>query len=116
MKLLLELADQVDLKDAINRYLSGEEINETENRAVLHTALRTPKSQEIIVDGVNVVSEVHQVKEKIKQFSQLMSVEGSPIPIRSHEPLEIKNASVLAADIEASNGIIHVIDTVILMG
>ena len=53
---------------------------------------------------------------KIKEFSQLMSVEGSPIEIRGHEPLEIKNASVLAADIEASNGIIHVIDNVILMG
>ena len=54
--------------------------------------------------------------EKLEQFSQLMSVEGSPIPIRSHHPLEIKNATVLAADIEATNGIIHVIDTVILMG
>ena len=52
----------------------------------------------------------------LSQLSELTSVEGSPIPIRSHEPLEIKNASVLAADIEASNGIIHVIDNVILMG
>ena len=54
--------------------------------------------------------------DRLSQFSQLTSVEGSPIPIRSHSPLEIKNASVLAADIKASNGIIHVIDTVILMG
>ncbi|MEM9267076.1 MAG: fasciclin domain-containing protein [Cyanobacteria bacterium P01_F01_bin.13] len=53
---------------------------------------------------------------KLQECSQVTSVEGSPIPIRSHEPLEIKNASVLAVDIEASNGIIHVIDTVILMG
>ncbi|MBT9317226.1 fasciclin domain-containing protein [Leptothoe spongobia] len=52
----------------------------------------------------------------LAQLSELTSVEGSPIPIRSHEPLEIKNASVIAADIEASNGIIHVIDNVILMG
>lgn len=43
------------------------------------------------------------------------SLEGSPIPIRSN-PFEVKNSTVLNADIEASNGIIHVIDTVILMG
>ena len=55
-------------------------------------------------------------QQRLSEFSQVMSVEGSPIPIRSHSPLEIKNASVIAADIEASNGIIHVIDTVILMG
>ncbi|EKV03945.1 secreted/surface protein with fasciclin-like repeats [Leptolyngbya sp. PCC 7375] len=53
---------------------------------------------------------------RIREFSQLTSVEGSPIPIRSQNPLEVKNASVIAADIEASNGIIHVIDNVILMG
>ena len=53
---------------------------------------------------------------KLKELSELTSVEGSPIAIRSHDPLEIKDASVLATDIEASNGIIHVIDTVILMG
>ncbi|MEM1239538.1 MAG: fasciclin domain-containing protein [Cyanobacteria bacterium P01_H01_bin.26] len=55
-------------------------------------------------------------QKRLSEFSQVTSVEGSPIAIRSHNPLEIKNASVLAADIEASNGIIHVIDTVILMG
>ncbi|MEL6131691.1 MAG: fasciclin domain-containing protein [Cyanobacteria bacterium J06636_28] len=53
---------------------------------------------------------------QLGQSSELTSVEGSPIPIRSHSPLEIKNAAVIAADIEASNGIIHVIDTVMLMG
>ena len=53
---------------------------------------------------------------QLRQVDQVISVEGSPIPIRSHSPLEVKNATVLAEDIEASNGIIHVIDTVILMG
>ena len=53
---------------------------------------------------------------QLRQVDQAISVEGSPIPIRSHSPLEVKNATVLAEDIEASNGIIHVIDTVILMG
>jgi uncharacterized surface protein with fasciclin (FAS1) repeats len=47
----------------------------------------------------------------------LTSVEGAPIPIRAREDLfEVKNATVLAADIEADNGIIHVLDNVILMG
>ncbi len=53
---------------------------------------------------------------QLRQTDQLVSVEGSPIPIRSHNPLEVKNATVIAEDIKASNGIIHVIDTVILMG
>ena len=53
---------------------------------------------------------------QLRQIEQLVSVEGSPIPIRSHSPLEVKNATVIAEDVKASNGIIHVIDTVILMG
>ncbi len=53
---------------------------------------------------------------QLRQTEQLVSVEGSPIPIRSHSPLEVKNATVIAEDIKATNGIIHVIDTVILMG
>ncbi len=53
---------------------------------------------------------------QLRQMSQVVSVEGSPIPIRSHSPLEVKNATVIAEDIKAINGIIHVIDTVILMG
>jgi uncharacterized surface protein with fasciclin (FAS1) repeats len=44
------------------------------------------------------------------------SLEGSPIPISSSGAFEVKNATVLAADIEADNGVIHVLDTVILMG
>lgn len=51
----------------------------------------------------------------LAEVDTLTSVEGTPIPIRSRDPLEIKNATVVATDIEASNGIIHVLDTVILM-
>lgn len=53
---------------------------------------------------------------RMGELSELISVEGSPIEIRSHSPLEVKNATVIASDIEAINGIIHVIDTVMLMG
>ncbi|MDO5978597.1 glucose-6-phosphate isomerase [Flavivirga spongiicola] len=66
---LLELADAVKLKDAINSQFSGEVINQTEGRAVLHTALRAPKTSECHVDGVNVIPEVYQVKQKIEQFT-----------------------------------------------
>ncbi|MGS2740671.1 glucose-6-phosphate isomerase [Sinomicrobium sp. M5D2P17] len=70
MDLLLSLAEEVQLKDAIQKYFSGDLINETEQRAVLHTALRAGKDTEITVDGVNVVPEVFAVKEKIKTFSE----------------------------------------------
>ncbi|NEO86902.1 MAG: fasciclin domain-containing protein [Spirulina sp. SIO3F2] len=55
--------------------------------------------------------------EQLRELEELTSLEGSPIPIRCQtEGFEVKNATVLQADIEATNGIIHVIDTVILMG
>ncbi|SFZ89769.1 glucose-6-phosphate isomerase [Flaviramulus basaltis] len=69
LKFLLGLADEVKLKEAIKSQFSGEVINETEGRAVMHTALRAPKSSEITVDGVNVMPEIHQVKEKIESFT-----------------------------------------------
>ncbi len=53
--LLLELANEVDLKDAITKYFKGDIINTTEGRAVLHTALRAPEKTEIIVKGENVI-------------------------------------------------------------
>ena len=69
IKLLLELADEVKLKEAIASYYSGEEINETEGRAVLHTALRAPKNETVLVDGKNVTPEIYEVKEKIEKFT-----------------------------------------------
>lgn len=70
LSLLLELADEVGLKDAISKYFGGEAINQTENRAVLHTALRAKKSDSVKVDGVDVVPEVYEVKEHIKTFTE----------------------------------------------
>ena len=69
MSLLLELAKEVHLKEAIAQYFDGDLINQTENRAVLHTALRAKESAIIKVDGVNVIPEVFDVKNKIKAFT-----------------------------------------------
>ena len=69
ISLLVELANEVDLKDAISKYFKGEAINQTENRAVLHTALRAKKSDSVLVDGVNVIPEVYEVKEHIRSFT-----------------------------------------------
>ncbi len=69
ISLLLNLANEVGLKSAISDYFGGAIINQTENRAVLHTALRAPESADIKVDGVNVIPEVYQVKNKIKNFT-----------------------------------------------
>ena len=67
--LLLELADEVGLKSAIKDYFDGEIINQTENRAVLHTALRAKESAVVNVEGINVVPEIYDVKNKIKAFT-----------------------------------------------
>lgn len=69
MDLLQELANEVQLKDAIAKYFDGDVINQTENRAVLHTALRAKENASVQVDGVNVMPEIYSVKNKIKNFS-----------------------------------------------
>jgi glucose-6-phosphate isomerase len=68
IKLLLQLADESRLRERIDAMFSGEKINITEKRAVLHVALRAPKGSSIIVDGENVVPEVHAVLDKMAGF------------------------------------------------
>lgn len=69
MQLLLKLADEVNLKGAIKDYFGGDIINETEGRAVLHTALRAKKDDVVLVDGENVMPEIYEVKEHIKEYT-----------------------------------------------
>jgi len=69
LKHLLKLADEVKLKEAIKSQFSGEVINETEGRAVLHTALRSPETDTILVNGENIIPEIHSVKQKIESFT-----------------------------------------------
>src|SRR6516162_7906990 len=69
IKMLLELADHSDLRERIDAMFRGDKINTTENRAVLHIALRTPKGKSIVVDGKDVVPEVHAVLDRMAAFS-----------------------------------------------
>ncbi len=67
---LVELAEETKLKEAIEKYFSGDLINQTEKRAVLHTALRAPESKEIYVAGINIIPEVYRIKNQIRNFSE----------------------------------------------
>jgi len=69
LKLLLALADEIGLRGKIDAMFRGDKINITENRAVLHVALRAPKDEQIVVDGKNVVPEVHEVLDKMSAFA-----------------------------------------------
>ena len=70
LSLLNELAEEVQLSDAISKYFDGEKINKTEGRSDLHTALRAPKDCEVLFEGSIIIPEIHEVKNKIKQFSE----------------------------------------------
>jgi len=69
VRLLLQLAEESGLRSRIDAMFRGEKINVTEKRAVLHVALRAPQGQSIIVDGENVVPQVHAVLDKMADFS-----------------------------------------------
>ena len=70
LRLLLALADEAGLRQRIAAMFAGERINTTEQRAVLHVALRAPRGADIRVDGVNVVPEVHEVLDRMAAFAE----------------------------------------------
>ena len=70
MELLMNLARQNKLEDWIARMFRGEKINNSEQRAALHTALRTPRNSSIYIDGRDVVQDVHHVLDHIRHFSE----------------------------------------------
>jgi glucose-6-phosphate isomerase len=69
LKLLLQLAEESGVKARLDAMFSGEKINITEKRAVLHVALRAPKGEKILVDGEDVVPAVHEVLDRMSAFS-----------------------------------------------
>ncbi len=69
LRLLLDLTRMANLRKAIDDMFSGVKINRTEDRAVLHVALRAPRDQQILVDGQDVMPEVHEVLDRMSEFS-----------------------------------------------
>jgi glucose-6-phosphate isomerase len=69
LRLLLQLADESNLRGRIDAMFAGEKINITEDRAVLHVALRAPKGESILVDGIDVVPRVHEVLDRMAEFA-----------------------------------------------
>jgi len=79
LMLLLKLAEKCGLRQSIDAMFRGETINITENRAVLHVALRAPRAASIVVDGENVVPQVHAVLDKMTDFcNRFEAVNGRP--------------------------------------
>lgn len=98
LKLFLNLAEEVHLKEAISKYFDGDIINETENRSVLHTALRAPENAQIVVDGQNVIPEVFAVKNKIKNFSNEV-ISGKRKGFSGKEFTDVVNIGIGGSDL-----------------
>ncbi|SMG31942.1 glucose-6-phosphate isomerase [Arenibacter troitsensis] len=98
LQLLLQLANEVGLKDAIQKQFEGGIINKTEGRAVLHTALRAKESDVIMVDGVNIVPEVYKVKKKIKTFTDSV-ISGSKTGFTGKAFTDVVNIGIGGSDL-----------------
>ncbi len=95
---LLSLAKEVKLHDGIEKMFQGKRINETEQRSVLHIALRTPANQELVVDQVNVVQEVHAVLQKMRTFTQKLN-EGNHRGFQDDLITDIVNIGIGGSDL-----------------
>lgn len=98
LQLLQDLAQQANLKGAVEAYFGGDAINRTEGRAVLHTALRAPQNADIKVDGVNVMPEVYSVKNKIKQFCDAI-ISGSKTGYTGKAFTDVVNIGIGGSDL-----------------
>lgn len=100
-KLLLQMATEVDLKDAMSKYFSGDAINETENRAVAHVALRDPKYADFYINGENVMPDILQVKKQIKEFTDSV-VSGDRKGFTNKKFTDIVNIGIGGSDLGPS--------------
>ncbi|MGG7440568.1 glucose-6-phosphate isomerase [Chryseobacterium arthrosphaerae] len=96
--LLLELAEECRLKDAISRMFSGDKINETEGRAVLHTALRDFSDKEILVDGENIKPQIKKVLDHMKAFSEKI-ISGAHKGFSGKEITDVVNIGIGGSDL-----------------
>lgn len=96
--LLLQLAEETQLKAAINSMFSGEKINETEKRAVLHTALRDFSDKEILVDGENIKPAIKKVLHQMKTFSEKV-ISGEHKGFSGKEITDVVNIGIGGSDL-----------------
>ena len=96
--LLLQLAEETQLKAAINAMFSGEKINETEKRAVLHTALRDFSDKEILVDGENIKPGIKKVLDHMKAFSEKV-ISGTHKGFSGKEITDVVNIGIGGSDL-----------------
>ena len=96
--LLLQLAEETQLKAAINAMFSGEKINETEKRAVLHTALRDFSDKEILVDGENIKPAIKKVLHQMKTFSEKV-ISGEHKGFSGKEITDVVNIGIGGSDL-----------------
>jgi glucose-6-phosphate isomerase len=96
--LLLQLAEESQLKDAIAKMFSGDKINETEGRAVLHTALRDFSDREILVDGENIKPQIRRVLEHMKSFSEKV-ISGEHKGFSGKEITDVVNIGIGGSDL-----------------
>ncbi|MFZ4931432.1 glucose-6-phosphate isomerase [Chryseobacterium sp. Mn2064] len=97
-ELLLQLAEESQLKDAISKMFSGDKINETEGRAVLHTALRDFSDREIIVDGENIKPQIKKVLDHMKSFSEKV-ISGEHKGFSGKEITDVVNIGIGGSDL-----------------
>lgn len=97
-ELLINLAEECRLKEAISAMFSGEKINETEGRAVLHTALRDFSDKEIVVDGENIKPGIKKVLEQMKSFSEKV-ISGEHKGFSGKEITDVVNIGIGGSDL-----------------
>ncbi|CAA7195768.1 glucose-6-phosphate isomerase [Chryseobacterium potabilaquae] len=97
-ELLLNLAEECQLKNAISGMFSGDKINETEKRAVLHTALRDFSNKEILVDGENIKPQIKKVLAHMKAFSESI-ISGTHKGFSGKEITDIVNIGIGGSDL-----------------
>jgi glucose-6-phosphate isomerase len=95
---LQDLAEECDLKSAIKAMFSGEKINETEGRAVLHTALRDFSADEILVDGENIKPAIRKVLGQMKTFSEKI-ISGEHTGFSGKEITDVVNIGIGGSDL-----------------
>ncbi|UYW01138.1 glucose-6-phosphate isomerase [Flavobacterium agricola] len=95
---LVALAKETGVEDAIQKYFSGDPINATENRAVLHTALRTPKGEQIKLGNKNIINDVHAARVKIKKFVREI-ISGARTGFTNKKITDVVNIGIGGSDL-----------------